>query len=309
MIAIVARRFLEAIVTLLLLSTLVFAAARVLGDPVAGMLGPDATQAARSAMEHRLGLDRPLLAQYGIFLTSTLRGDLGQSIHTGVPVWESIKARSPASLLLALTSTLFALAVAIPLGVLSATHKNGAWDSIARTFALVGQGTPSFLLAILAVLLLAVKLPIFPAGGFNGPLDIVLPSVTLGWFISAGILRLLRSSLGEVLQSDYVLFARSFGMSNWRVIWTWALPNALLSVMTFVGYMFAVIIAGAIVVEAVFVWPGLGRLAYEAVLARDLPLIQGTVLVLAVFTIGSNLLVDVGYIVLDPRLRHRRQGA
>jgi peptide/nickel transport system permease protein len=172
--------------------------------------------------------------------------------------------------------------------------------------ALIGQGTPSFLLAILAVLFLAVKLPLLPAGGFGEPADLVLPTVVLGWFICAGILRLLRSSMLEVLQTDYVLFARSLGMPDWRVVWLWALPNALMSVITFIGYMFGIIIAGAIVVEAVFVWPGLGRLAYEAVISRDLMLIQGTVLVLAVLMIGSNLLVDVAYLVLDPRVRHPR---
>lgn len=308
MIRVVGRRLVEAVITLLLFSVLVFGATHVLGDPVLTILGPDSTVQQRDEMRHNLGLDRPIVEQYLTFLTSTLRGDLGKSLHTQVPVWESIQDRAPASLLLASTAMLVALLVAIPIGVVAATHKGKFPDWLGRALALVGQGTPSFLLAMLAVWLFALKVDWLPAGGLSGPESLVLPSLTLAWFIGAGILRLLRSSLIEVLQADFVLYARSLGLPRWRVVWTWALPNAMVSVIAFIGYMFGAIIAGAIVIEAVFVWPGLGSLAYEAVLSRDLLLIQGTVLVIALLMIASNLIVDLAQMALDPRVRHPRRG-
>jgi peptide/nickel transport system permease protein len=198
---------------------------------------------------------------------------------------------------------LAAIVIAIPLGVIAATRKGQATDGLARAFAVAGQGMPPFWLGLILILLFAVKLRWLPAGGTGSWRHLVLPTITLGWFISAGIMRLLRGSMLEVLRSDFVLFARSYGMSERRVVWTWALPNGLISVVTFIGYMFGVIIAGAIVVESVFAWPGLGRLAQEAVVARDVPLIQGTVLVLATLMILSNLLVDLAYGLIDPRVR------
>ena len=306
MIRVIGRRLIEAVITLLLFSMLVFAATRVLGDPVVTLLGPESTAPQRAEVRKQLNLDEPVVTQYWHFLSSTVQGDLGESLHTQVPVWESIKDRAPPSLLLAVTAMLVALVVAVPLGVLSATRKGKVADSAAKAAALVGQGTPSFLLGMLAVWLFALKLGWLPAGGLDGPKSLILPAVVLAWFIGAGVFRLLRSSLIDVLQSDFVLFARSAGLPRWRVVWFWALPNAMVSVIAFIGYMFGAIIAGAIVIEAVFVWPGLGRLAYEAVVSRDLLLIQGTVLVIALLMILSNLLVDLIQIAIDPRVRHPR---
>ncbi len=201
-----------------------------------------------------------------------------------------------------------ALAVSVPLAVLSAVRKGGASDRSARGLALIGQGTPSFLLGKLLVWLFALEVHWLPAGGHSGVQSLVLPTITLAWFIGAGILRLLRAGLIEVMQSDYVLYARSLGIPNSRIVWTWGLPNALVSVLPFIGYMFGAIMAGAIVIEVVFVWPGLGSLAYQAVLSRDLLLIQGTVLFIAVLMIFSNLVVDLAQIAIDPRVRHPRSG-
>ncbi len=308
MTSVLLRRFVEAIITLVLFSVLVFAATHVLGDPVASILGPDATAQQRTELRHQLGLDKPVVSQYFSFAGNALHGDLGTSAYTNDSVWKSIKDRAPDSLLLAGVSMLVALLVSVPLAVLSAVRKGGFWDGLARMLALVGQGTPSFLLGMIAVWIFALEVHWLPAGGRGGPTSLVLPVATLSWFIGAGILRLLRASLVEVLQSDYVLYARSLGIPSWRIVWTWALPNALVSVLAFIGYMFGAIMAGAIVIEAVFVWPGLGSLAYQAVISRDLLMIQGTVLVIAVLMIASNLLVDVLQIAIDPRVRHPREG-
>lgn len=299
----VVRRIGEAIVSLLLLTVIVFLVTRVLGDPTASLLSIDATQEQREAVRQELGLDEPLHVQYGQFMGDLVQGDLGRSIHTRQPVASSIASRTPASLLLAGASMVVAVLIAVPLGLVSATRRGTAWDAVARGFAALGQSAPPFWVGLLLILVVAVRLGWLPAGGSGSLAHLVLPAFTLGWFISAGILRLLRSGLLEVLESDFMLFAESFGMSRRRALLQWALPNALLPVITFVGYMFGVIVAGAIVVEAVFIWPGLGRLAFEAVLARDLALIQGTVLVLAVVMIASNLFVDLLYGFVDPRVR------
>ena len=304
---VIGRRLIEAVITILLFSILVFGATHVIGDPIATMLGPDASQEQRATLRAELGLDQPLLEQYTSFITSAVQGDLGRSYHTQVPVWDSIKDRAPPSLVLAALAMLAAIIIAIPLGVVAATRKGGVPDFLARTSALVGQGTPSFLLAMIAVWVFALELGWLPAGGKAGPTSYVLPVLTLAIFIAAGIIRLLRSSLIEVLQSDYVLYARSLGLPNWRIVWLWALPNAMVSVIAFIGYMFGVIIAGAIVIEAVFVWPGLGSLAYEAILTRDLLLIQGTVLFIALFMIAANLLADLSQMAIDPRVRSPRK--
>lgn len=306
MIRFVGRRGLEAFVSLLLLTVVVFVATRMLGDPTASLLSVDATQEQREAVREELGLNRPVANQYVAFLGQTLQGDLGRSIHTRQPVWTAIRQRTPQSLVLAAASMAVALVFAIPLGVLAAIRKGRLWDAIARSFAIAGQAMPPFWLGLVLILLVAVRLRWLPAGGSGSLRHLILPAVTLGWFISAGVLRLLRGSMLEVLRSDFLLFARSYGMSRTRLVWAWAVPNAMISVITFIGYMFGVIIAGAIVVETVFVWPGLGRLAFEAVVARDLALIQGTVLVLAVLMIASNLAVDLAYGALDPRVRLAR---
>lgn len=302
------RRTVEAVITLALFSMLVFAATHVLGDPVVTILGPDSTAQQRAELRHQLGLDKPVVSQYVTFVRKAVHGDLGRSLLTQDSVWTLIRDRAPDSLLLAGISMLFALVVAVPLAVLSAVRRGGISDRSARGLALVGQGTPSFLLGMLLVWLLALEVHWFPAGGHSGVRSLVLPTITLSWFIGAGILRLLRAGLIEVLQADYVLYARSLGIPNQRIVWTWALPNALVSVLPFIGYMFGAIMAGAIVIEAVFVWPGLGSLAYQAVLSRDLLLIQGTVLFIAVLMILSNLAVDLAHIALDPRIRHPRSG-
>lgn len=308
MIAVVARRIVEAIITLILFSMIVFATTHVLGDPVIGILGPDSTVAQRADLRHELGLDKPLVTQYLTFVGHAARGDLGTSFQTNVPVWTTIKDRLPASLLLAVFAMIVALLISVPLAVLSATRRGSLWDSTSKMTSLVGQGTPSFLLGMIAVWVFALEVHWFPAGGKAGFMSYVLPTLTLAWFIGAGIYRLLRASLLESLQADYVLYARSLGISSWRIVWTWALPNALVGVLAFIGYMFGAIMAGAIVIETVFVWPGLGSLAYQAILSRDVLLIEGAVLVIAVLMIVSNLAVDLLQIAIDPRLRHPRSG-
>lgn len=299
----IARRLVEGLVTLLLVATLIFVLGRATGDPTGLLVPIELGEEGRERVRAELGLDDPLPVQYGRFLTDLATGDLGDSVVTRRPVASLVWRRIPSSILLALTATALGLLIAIPLGVVAAVRKGTVWDALARGFALIGQAAPPFLLGMLLILFFAVRLRWLPAAGTGTLKHLVLPAVTLGWFVSAGVLRLLRSSLIEALESDFVRFAHSLGIRRWRVIWLWAVPNALVSVVTFVGFMVGIVIAGAVIVESIFVWPGLGRLAFEAILSRDFPLIQGAVLAWTVAVVVANLAADLAHRALDPRVR------
>lgn len=296
-------RLLQALLTLLGSSVLIFGLAYTSGSPADVILPAEATPAERVEFIKRMGLDRPISYQYWVFLTNVLRGDWGTSIRTGKPATELVKERIGNSLKLATAAMGVTLAIGLPLGVLAAVHRGGAWDKFGMAFALLGQSLPAFWLGIVMILIFAVALRWLPTSGMDSWRHYILPAVVIGWGVSAGVVRLLRSSMLEVLDSEFVKTARAKGQHERLVVWRHALRNALIPVITFVGFMYGVIIAAAVVVEVVFGWPGLGRLAFESTLWRDYPVLQLTVLVWTGLVIVINLLVDISYGLLDPRIR------
>ena len=302
----IAGRLIQCLVTLLVISLLVFALARLTGNPLDVMLPIDASAEIQEEMSRELGLDQPVYIQYARFVQSLLHGDLGTSIRTRKPVAELIGLRLPNTLKLVSFSTGMALLIALPLGVIAATRKSGFWDVGARTVALLGQSVPTFWAGIVLISIFAVNLDILPAGRKEGIESYVLPAVTLGLFgfMLAGVVRLLRGSMLDVLDSEYVKFARLKGLAESVVTWKHAFRNALIPVVTFVGFYFGILMAGSVVVETVFAWPGIGRLAFEAVQWRDYPVIQGVVLLVSTIILAANLVVDILYAYIDPRIRY-----
>ncbi len=302
----IAGRLIQCLVTLLVISLLVFALARLTGNPLDVMMPIDASAELQAEMSRELGLDQPMYVQYARFVLSLLHGDLGTSIRTRKPVAELIGLRLPNTLKLVSFSTGMALLIALPLGVIAATRKGGFWDVGARAVALFGQSVPTFWAGIVLISIFAVNLDILPAGRKEGIESYVLPAVTLGLFgfMLAGVVRLLRGSMLDVLDSEYVKFARMKGLAEAAVTWKHALKNALIPVVTFVGFYFGILMAGSVVVETVFAWPGIGRLAFEAVQWRDYPVIQGVVLLVSTIILAANLVVDILYAYIDPRIRY-----
>ena len=302
----IAGRLIQCLVTLLVISLLVFALARLTGNPLDVMLPIDASAEIQEEMSRELGLDQPIYVQYARFVQSLLYADLGTSIRTRKPVAELIGLRLPNTLKLVSFSTGMALLIALPLGVIAATRKGGLWDVGARTVALFGQSVPTFWAGIVLITIFAVNLDTLPAGRKEGIESYVLPAVTLGLFgfMLAGVVRLLRGSMLDVLDSEYVKFARIKGLAESAVTWKHALKNALIPVVTFVGFYFGILMAGSVVVETVFAWPGIGRLAFEAVQWRDYPVIQGVVLLVSTIILAANLVVDILYAYIDPRIRY-----
>jgi peptide/nickel transport system permease protein len=276
------------------------------GDPLQMILPMSATPEDYANARAYLGLDRPYVEQYLSFVGRAVIGDFGTSLRARRPVGELIRERLPNSLKLAVFSLGVSLAMAFPLGVMAAVKKGTAVDRAAQIVAVLGQSLPTFWVAILLVELVAGRLQWLPAGGIAGFSSYILPGFTLGWFVVAGLMRLLRSGMLEVLDSDYVKLARVKGVSEPRVVWLHALRNALIPVVTFAGIYFAILVTTAIVVETVFAWPGLGRLAYEGISARDFPVIQAVVLTTAAIVGLVNLGVDCLYALIDPRIRYAR---
>ncbi|WP_196259667.1 ABC transporter permease [Pelagibacterium limicola] len=306
MLKIIATRVIEAFIALLLMSIVIFLLSRLTGDPIALLLGDGATDADKIAMAQELGLDRPLPVQYLNFLGNALTGDFGQSVTAGKqPALDLVLSRLPASLSLAGVALIFTLIIGIVFGVLASVTRNSPIDVAARLIALVGQSVPSFWLGIVLMYIFAVQLRLLPTSGYGRPEHYILPAATLGLFTLAAITRLVRSSMLEALGSEYIKLARVKGLSESIVIWKHALANSLIPVITFMGTFFAVMITGAVIVETVFSWPGIGRLAYESILSRDFPVVQTVVLVITSLFIIANLLVDILYIVVDPRMRSR----
>jgi peptide/nickel transport system permease protein len=296
-------RVVQAAVTLLLVSMIVFALGRVSGNPAYTMLSMDATPEEREEFIRRMGLDRPLAYQYWTYLRHALRGDFGESLRAGVPATEVVLPRLVNSLKLATVTIAVTLLVSVPLGVLAAVKRGTIWDTLVRGIAVLGQALPGFWLAIVGILVFSVHLGWLPTSGMGTWQHYVLPAAVLGLGISAGVVRLLRSSMLEILDSEFVKHARAKGVSELRVIWKHAFRNALIGVVTFAGFMYGLIIAVAIAIEVVFAWPGLGRLAFEAVTWRDFPVLQLTVLLWAALVIVINLLTDLSYVLIDPRIR------
>ena len=304
MIRFILFRLLQSLVALAILSVVVFVLARTTGDPLHMILPMNASEEDYVNARKYLGLDRPYVEQYLSFVGRAVTGDFGNSIRARRPVIELLQARLPNSLKLAAFAMVVSLAIAFPLGVMAAVHKGTGVDRAAQIVAILGQSLPTFWVAIVLVEFVAGRLQWLPAGGADGLASYVLPGFTLGWFVVAGMMRLLRSGMLEVLDSEYVKLARLKGVAERRVIWVHALKNALIPVVTFAGIYFAILVTTAIVVETVFAWPGLGRLAYDGITSRDFPVIQAVVLTTAVIVAAVNLAVDCLYALIDPRLRY-----
>lgn len=288
---------------LLLVTIVVFGLVRLTGDPLQVILPDEATAEMYEATAKRLGLDRPLYEQYARYLTGVLQGDLGSSQQTRAPVSVLIAERFPATLQLSLSAIVLMIIVAVPLGLIAGYRRGGAVDSAIRVIALAGQSVPQFWLGILLILVMSVVLGWLPAGGYGTLSHLVLPTLTLAALVCAGMIRIVRSSVLEVLESEYIRVVRAKGMSEANVLFKHGLRNAAIPVLTFGGLMAANLLTGSIVTETVFAWPGLGRLVYDAIVARDFPVVQGVVLVMSAVYIGVNLLIDVAYVYLNPRLR------
>ena len=283
---------------------IVFIAQRLSGDPVALLLPMDATEADFAAMHRALGLDRPLPVQFVVFMSNALQGNFGESYLWNMPAMELILDRLPATLELALAGLLFALLLAVPLGVLSAVYRGGWIDNIAKIFAMLGQAMPGFWVGLLLIVYVAVELRWLPAYGRGGVSHLILPAIALGWYPVAAMTRTLRSSMLDVMQSDYVRMERAIGLSERSIIWRYALRNAAIPLVTMIGVYFANMLGGAFVIEVVFAWPGVGRAVVEAVFARDFPVVQAGVILAAVIFVVVNLIVDLSYGFIDPRIRH-----
>ena len=283
---------------------IVFVAQRLSGDPVALLLPMDATEADFEAMRSALGLDRPLPVQFVVFLRDALLGDFGHSYLWNMPAMDLVLERLPATLELALAGLVFALALAVPLGVLSAVHRGGWIDNAAKLFAMLGQAMPGFWVGLLLIVLVAVKLQWLPAYGRGTLGHLVLPAIALGWYPVAAMTRTLRSAMLDIMQSDYVRMERAIGLPERAIVWRFALRNAAVPLVTLIGVYFANMLGGAFVIEVVFAWPGVGRAVVEAVFARDFPVVQAGVILAAVIFVVVNLIVDLTYGLIDPRIRH-----
>jgi peptide/nickel transport system permease protein len=296
-------RILQTVITLLILSVVIFALVRLSGDPALLMLSENATQQEYKDMRAHLGLDKPIYVQYALFLSKAVKGDFGRSIRTHRPVTESILEKLPNSFKLVAVSMIATFIFSIPLGVLAAVRKDSALDVFVRVIAGLGQSLPTFWVGLVLIHIFVIILGILPSSGMGSWKHYLMPAFCMGNFLMAGIVRLLRSSMLEVLDSDYIRLARAKGLSQRSVVWSHALRNSLLSVLSFGGMYIAIMITGAILIETVFAWPGFGRLAYSAIVNQDFPLIQGVILMAGVIVMVANLLTDISYAYLDPRIR------
>ncbi|MCB1739768.1 MAG: ABC transporter permease [Gammaproteobacteria bacterium] len=297
------RRLLQGVLLLVLVTSIVFFIGRLTGNPVDMMLDEDATEADRQALIERLKLDGPILVQFQVFVWDALHGDLGQSIRYKQPAIDLFFSRFPNTLLMIPPAMILALVMAIPLGVLSAVYRGGWIDRISGTIAVLGIATPNFWLAIVLIFVFSVQLRWLPSGRMGGIDHYVLPTITLGTFLVAGLMRLIRSSMLETLDSEFVKLARIKGLRELVVVCKHALRNALIPVLSLWGVFLGGLVTGAIVTETVFAWPGIGRLTYEAVIFRDYPLLQAVIIMDALLILSINLVVDILYAYVDPRIR------
>lgn len=301
----IVTRLVQSLITFLILTVVIFLISRGIGaDPVELMLPEEATAEARQAMRAYLGVDQPLYVQYGRYMGRVLQGDLGDSIRLRQPVLDVVKERAFNSIKLGLSAIAVTILLGVPLGVMAAVKRDTIVDTGAKIIAVLGQSMPAFWLGIVLIQVFAARLNWLPAGGLGGPEHYVLPAFTLGAFLVTGIMRLVRSSMLETLDSEYVKLARVKGLPEWKVVWKHALRNSLIPVVTFGGTYVGILLAGAIVVETVFAWPGLGDLVYRGIGWRDYPIIQSLVLLLAIVVTVSNFVVDILYAYLDPRIRY-----
>lgn len=301
----IVRRLIQAAGVVCGVSIFIFCLVRLLpGDPARMMLPESASAEQVQAMRRALGLDQPIPVQYVIFASQAVRGDLGRSLFYGAPATEVVLGHLPATLQLAGFSLAFALLVAVPLGVVSAVRRDSVWDFAAIGLALAGQSMPAFWLGLTLISVFAVLLGVLPAAGTGSVSHLILPGITLGAYLMALVTRLVRSGLLDVLNEDYVRTARAKGLGARAVTYGHALRNVLIPLITVVGLQLGALLGGAVITETVFAWPGVGTVLFTAINARDYPLIQASVLLLSVFFVLINLVVDLLYGWVDPRIRH-----
>jgi len=296
-------RITQAIVTLWLLTLVAFVMARLTGNPLDVLLDARSTEEDRVAMAQVLGLDRPIATQYAIYLRDVVHGDFGNSFKTRRSALSTVMERLPWTLELGTASFLVSLLIAVPIGVVTAVKRDTAIDVAGKVLALLGQSLPTFWLGLMLILLFAVTLEWLPAGGTGSLAHFVLPSITLGWFTVAGIMRLVRSAMLDTLGEEFVVTARAKGLAEPGVVWKHALRNAVIPPLTYAGVVFVALLAGAVVTETVFAWPGVGQLVIESITFRDFPVIQIIFLLFGVMYISMNLVVDLLYAWADPRIR------
>lgn len=312
MIRYIARRILFIIPVALLVSFMTFMIIHIVpGDPARLLLGEFATPQSLAALRQQLGLDKPLIEQFGLWLWQLFHGNLGQSIQLQQPVLDAITQRLPVTVELGLSALIFSLLIAFPLGIYSATHRNSGLDWLMNVLILLSTAIPSFVLGLVLIFIFAVTLRFFPAGGYvpfnqdplNNIRDLILPMVALGTGAVAGNMRQIRANMIEVLGQDYIRMARAKGIGERKINYSHALRNAVIPVLTIVGIQVGSIIAGTFVIETIYLWPGVGQLAVTSIFSKDYPVVQGIVLLSAFAYMGANLLVDISYVLLDPRIR------
>lgn len=311
MIAMIIRRFLQLIFLLVGISFLVFMSMHIApGDPATMIGGPMATESELEAIRDNLGLNDPFYVQYGRYVSGVVQGDLGYSYQTRQPVAEAITVRFPNTLKLAVASIIVAVIIGVLAGLISALRQNSWLDVTSTTFALAGISIPNFWMGALLILIFAVNLQWLPVGGLSSPFytidglkELILPAITLGTGSAAMIARMTRSSMLEVVRADYVRTARAKGIKEKKVIWVHTLKNAMIPVITVIGLNFGVLLGGTIITEKVFAINGVGRLMIDAIAARDFPMVQGSVLLVATLFVLVNLIVDIVYTYIDPRIK------
>ena len=300
------RRTIYALISLFILSVTIFAIVRLTGDPVTMLAEPGARAEDLDRLRAEWGLDRPLPVQYLAFVRNIFTGDLGKSFNYQMPVTTLYFQRLPASLQLALAATLISFIIGIPAGLISAVRVNSAWDNAGKVVALFGLAVPGFWLGLVMILVFSVWLRWLPTSGQGGILHLIMPSVALGWYFAASLLRLTRSSMLEVMGSEYIKLARLKGLPGFIVIAVHAFKNALSPVLTLAGINLVIMINAGVIIEVIFAWPGIGRLLYEGIFQRDFPLVQGVVIQAGIMIVVINLTIDILYAYIDPRIRLTR---
>ena len=298
-------RVFQAFVSLWVVSMIVFGLGRITGDPTSVLLPFDATEQERLELRADLGRDRPIHVQYGTFINNAFHGDFGESIKwDGYSSMGIVIKRLPATLKLAAVAMIVAVAISLPVGIISAVKRDTIFDYVGKIIALFGQSLPAFWLGLVLMWVFAVQLDWVPTSGRTGWTSYFLPAISIGWFLVAALMRLVRSSMLEVMDSEYIKMARVKGLSEAKVVWKHGLRNASIAPLTFFGIIFGNLLVGSVSIETVYAWPGVGLLAFEAVLARDFPVMQAVVVIFAAIYISMNLVVDVLYAYLDPRIRY-----
>jgi len=312
MINYILRRIMQTIAVLICVSVLIFLMVHMIpGDPARQIAGMDATEEQVTSIRQNLGLDRPLLIQYLRYMRGIVKGDLGRSLRTRALISQELKRRFPYTIILAVFSVFFAGVLGVIFGVFSSVWKYSFFDHFFMMFSLVGVSIPNFWIGIMMILLFSVKLPLLPSGGVPksflsvaGVRYIILPVITLGWTIVGMVTRLTRSSMLEVIQQDFIRTAHAKGLPRIKVIFKHALKNAILPVVTYLGLQFGFCLGGAVITETVFSWPGVGRYLLQGVYDRDYPVIQSTILVFSCLFVMTNLVIDISYTFIDPRIRY-----